>query len=221
MEIKYLGHSSFLIKTKDIKIVTDPFDTSIGLKFPKVEADVVTVSHNHFDHNNASAVKGILDGTNPLVLNMPGEFEKKGVRIFGYRGYHDKSKGSERGEVVLYKIESEEMTILHCGDLGNVPEDVFVDTIGDVDILMVPVGGHYTLDPDEAVAVIKKVEPSIILPMHYNQPKLDQSKFKELSPVAEFLKKFGAESLASVPKLIIRKDELEQEMKVVLLDLYI
>ncbi len=100
MEIKYLGHSSFLIKTKDAKIVTDPFDPIVtGIKFPKIEADVVTVSHDHRDHNQAKLVDG-----NPLIIDMPGEYEKKGVRIFGYRSYHDKKQGTERGEVILYKI---------------------------------------------------------------------------------------------------------------------
>ena len=107
MDIKYLGHSSFLIKTKTARIVTDPFDPEmVGLKFPKTEADVVTISHNHKDHNQFKNVSGI-NGVDPLIIDMPGEFEKLGVRIFGFQSFHDKTHGSERGENIMYKFESE------------------------------------------------------------------------------------------------------------------
>jgi hypothetical protein len=103
MEIKYLGHASFLIKTKTAKIVTDPFDPQmVGLKFPKVEAEIVTVSHNHQDHNQVALVLG-----NPTVFDWPGEFEKMNVRIFGFKTYHDKEKGAKRGENIIFKIEAE------------------------------------------------------------------------------------------------------------------
>lgn len=218
MEIKYFGHSSFLIKSKDAKIITDPFDSSIGIKFPKTEADMVTISHDHFDHNKIELVTAPM-GEQLLTISMPGEFEKKGVRIFGFRSFHDAKQGSERGETVLYKVETENISALHCGDLGFVPDDSFIDMIGDVDILFVPVGGHFTIDADQAVSVIKKIEPSIVIPMHYNHSKLDQKKFGELTPVSEFLKKFSIETLQPIPKLIVRKEELEQEMKIVMLDI--
>jgi len=215
MEIKYLGHSSFLIKSKEAKVVTDPFDpATVGIKFPKTEADIVTISHNHKDHNQSNLVVG-----DPLVIDMPGEFEKKNVRIFGYRSYHDKKQGAERGEVIIYKIESEEMSILHCGDLGIVPEDSFLDSIGDIDVLMVPVGGFYTIDATEATELVKKIEPSIIIPMHYNNPKSNKDNFSKLMPVSEFLKKFGAESIQPIPKLVVRREELEEEMKIVTLEI--
>lgn len=214
MEIKYLGHASFLIKSKDVKIVTDPYDPYIGMKFPKVEANIVTVSHGHKDHNRHDLIEG-----SPLVLDMPGEFEKMGVRIFGYKSYHDKKQGAERGENILYKIETENMSVLHCGDLGYVPDDAFIDFIGEVDVLMVPVGGFYTIDATEATELIKKVEPSLVIPMHYNHGKLKQEHFGKVASISEFLKKFGAEGLQPVPKLIVRKEELEQEMKIVVMEI--
>lgn len=219
MEIRYLGHASFLIKSREIRLVTDPYDPSIGLKFPKVEADVVTVSHSHFDHNNVKAVQSPASSLQPLVLDMPGEFEKLGARIFGYRSYHDKKKGAERGEVVMYKIELEGMSVLHCGDLGFVPDDGYLDSIGDVDVLLVPVGGFYTIDADDAAELVKKIEPSIVIPMHYNHERLNQNNFGQVAPISEFLKKFGLESLPSVPKLVVRKEELEQEMKIVVMEI--
>ena len=167
MEIKYLGHSSFLIKTKTAKIVTDPFDPEmVGLKFSKTEADIVTISHGHKDHNQFKNVSGI-NGVSPLMIDMPGEFEKMGIRIFGFQTFHDKTNGSERGENIMYKFESEGMSLLHCGDLGMIPEESFLETIGEVDVLLVPVGGFYTIDSDEAVSLVKKIEPSIVIPMHY------------------------------------------------------
>lgn len=212
MDIKYFGHASFFVKTKDSRLVTDPFDASIGIKFPKTEADIVTVSHEHADHNAYSQVSG-----NPLVLTMPGEFEKHGVRISGYASYHDNKKGAERGENTIYKIEAEDITILHCGDLGYVLEDSFIEQLGEIDILMVPTGGFYTINETEAAELVKKIEPSIVIPMHYNTPELNQQTFEKLSPVSAFLKLMGGEGIVPVPKLTVKKEELQQEMKVVVM----
>jgi len=211
MEIKYLGHSSFLIKTKTAKIVTDPFDPGmVGIKFPKTEANIVTISHNHKDHNQFKNVSGI-NGVDPLTIDMPGEFEKLGVRIFGFQSFHDKTQGSERGENILYKFESEGISVLHCGDLGVIPEESFLETIGEIDILLVPVGGIYTIDSEEAFQLVKKVEPAIVIPMHYGSGKL--------APVSDFTKKFGLDNLVPLPKLVYKKEEIEQEMKVVVLEI--
>ena len=211
MEIKYLGHSSFLIKTKTAKIVTDPFDPGmVGIKFPKTEANIVTISHNHKDHNQFKNVSGI-NGVDPLTIDMPGEFEKLGVRIFGFQSFHDKTQGSERGENILYKFESEGISVLHCGDLGVIPEESFLETIGEIDILLVPVGGIYTIDSEEAFQLVKKVEPAIVIPMHYGSGKL--------APVSDFTKKFGFDNLVPLPKLVYKKEEIEQEMKVVVLEI--
>lgn len=214
MVIKYLGHASFLIKTKGSSIVTDPYNEEIvGLKFPKVEADIVTISHNHKDHNQAKNVKG-----DTLVIDWPGEFEKKDVRIFGYKAYHDKKKGAERGENILYKFESEGITVLHCGDLGEIPDQSFIDSIGDIDILLIPVGGFYTIDADDAKEVCLRIEPSIIIPMHYGNSQISKSISEKIAPVDDFLKKFGVEKKEPVDELKINKDELlEEESKVVVM----
>lgn len=215
MEIKYLGQSSFFIKTDKTKIVTDPFDPKkVGLKFAKTEADIVTVSHGHYDHNYLAGIGG-----EPVVLDIAGEFEKNGVRIFGYNSYHDKKKGEERGENILFKFKSEGMDILHCGDLGFIPDDNFIDQLGTIDILMVPVGGFYTIDANEAAELVKKVEPSIIIPMHYGHDKLVPDLAEKLSPLSEFLKKMDHPDLAPLPKLVVKKDDLQDEMKVVTLEI--
>lgn len=219
MEIKYLGHSSFFIKTKTAKIVTDPYDPGmVGLKFPKTEADIVTISHGHKDHNQFKNVSGI-NGVNPLMIDMPGEFEKMGIRIFGFQTFHDKTNGSERGENIMYKFESEGMSLLHCGDLGMIPEESFLETIGEVDVLLVPVGGFYTIDSDEAVSLVKKIEPSIVIPMHYKTEKSSNASESKLTGVSEFTKKFGLDNPVTVPKFVYKKEETEQEMKVIVLEI--
>ena len=212
MEIKYLSHSSFLIKTKDAKVVMDPFDPKVvGLKFSKQEADVVTISHEHKDHSHTELIEGT-----PLILTWPGQFEKKGVRLWGITSYHDKVGGKERGENVMYKIESEGVSILHCGDLGATLTDAQIDEIGDVDVLMIPVGGKYTITADEAISLIKKIEPRIVIPMHYGRPDMT---IEGLAPLSEFLKKMGAESTEPLEKLVVKKEEfaLDQAMRVVVL----
>lgn len=212
MEIKYLSHSSFLVKTKDAKIVMDPFDPKIvGLKFPKQEADIVTISHEHKDHSYTDLIEG-----EPLILTWPGQFEKKGVRIWGLSSFHDKVQGKERGENVMYKFESEGISILHCGDLGVVPSDDQIDEMGDVDILLVPVGGKYTITAEEAIHLIKKVEPAIAIPMHYGRPDII---IEGLAPLDEFLKKMGVAQPESLEKLVVKKEDfdIDAAMRIVVL----
>ena len=147
------------------------------------------------------------------------EYEKNGVHIAGFKSYHDKKQGAERGEVMLYKIEAEGASILHCGDLGVIPNDEFIEDIGEVDILMVPTGGLYTIDPAEAAQLVQKIEPSIVIPMHYNHPKLNQQAFGKLSSVDEFLKKLGVDQQAPVPKLTVKKENLAEGMQVVVMEI--
>jgi L-ascorbate metabolism protein UlaG (beta-lactamase superfamily) len=213
MEIKYLGHSSFLIKSSTGKLITDPFDSQIvGFKFPKTEASVVTVSHHHNDHDAVSQVGG-----SPLIIDMAGEYEKVGFRVFGFRSFHDKEQGAKRGENIIFKIETERINILHCGDLGFVPDDQTIDFFGEVDILIVPVGGFYTIDHKEAVQLAKKIEPAIVIPMHYRSEKHNPSAFEKISSLSDFLKEMNQEAEPH-EKLTVKKDDLaEMEMQVVVL----
>ena len=213
MEIKYLGHASFYLKTSKAKVITDPFDPSmVGLPYPAREADIVTVSHQHQDHNFLAKIKG-----EPLVIDLPGEYEKKGVRITGFLSYHDKKKGAERGENILFKFEIEGVNILHCGDLGLVPEEEFIEELGEVDILLIPVGGIYTIDPKEAVTLIRGIEPSIVIPMHYNHDRLNQEVFGKLSTLEDFLKEMGIPEVEPQESLKVKKEDLTGELQVVVL----
>ncbi len=213
MEISFLGHSSFKIKGKDVTVVTDPFDPKeTGFEFPKVEADIVTVSHEHTDHNFVKGVKG-----EPFVISGPGEYEVKGVRVFGIKAFHDNKKGAERGRIVLYLIEMDDLSLVHLGDLGHKLEHDQVEELNAVDILMVPVGGIYTINAETAAEVVAQLEPKIVVPMHYQIPELTGLS-KKLDPVEKFLEQMGEENVRREKKLKITKSNLPEDTEVVVLE---
>lgn len=209
MDITHLGHSSFRIKGKNATLVTDPFSVAdTGLKFPKIEADIITVSHSHPDHN---AIENI--GGSPVVLTSPGEYEIKGVKILGVSSFHDSLSGAERGKNTLFKIKMDGVVIVHLGDLGHKLTERELDSLEEIDLLMIPVGGKYTVEPKTASEIIAQLEPKIIIPMHYAVAGL---KF-ELASVDEFLREMGKEG-EKLPKLTISKDKLPEEMKIIILE---
>ncbi|MBI2616796.1 MBL fold metallo-hydrolase [Candidatus Gottesmanbacteria bacterium] len=212
MEITYLGHSSFKLRGKNAIVVTDPFDPKfVGLKFPKIPADIVTISHEHHDHNFREAV----DGT-PVIVSGAGEYEVKGIKIIGIDTFHDASLGSERGGNTIYRIEMDGISLVHCGDLGHKLTEAQLDTIGDVGILMIPVGGYFTLDAALASEVVSQITPKIIIPMHYKRDGLTKD-FDVLSTLDLFLKEMGKEGITPVPKLTVSQDKLPTETTVVVL----
>ncbi len=218
MEITYFGHASFMLKTKDCKIVTDPFHNEIGLKFPKTAADIVTVSHNHMDHNNKEAVASTDGSEGPMVFDWPGEFERKGVRIFGFQSFHDTQKGAERGENVVFRFEIDGLQVVHLGDLGHVPDDKLIENIGEVDIVFIPVGGFFSLDPKQASETIKKLDPSIVIPMHYSVDGLTAELKDKLQPLSDFLKIMGVENVQPLEKYVVKKEDIaEKENEIVVL----
>lgn len=213
MEINFLGHSCFRIRGKEASLVTDPFDPYIGFKLPKISADIVTISHDHKDHNNKEAVSGTTKRKKPFVISGPGEYEIAGVSIFGVATFHDPSGGSKRGTNTVYVIALDGMRVAHLGDLGHNLTERQLEEVNGADILMIPVGGTYTINAKEAIEVVGQVEPKIIIPMHYRLPGLTI----KLAPVEEFLKEIGAEAAQPAPKLMISKDKLPQEREVVVL----
>lgn len=214
MDITHIGHSSFKIRTKSVTLVTDPFDPStVGIKFPKIEADAITVSHQHEDHNFISGVSA-----SPLVISGPGEYEVKGVRIVGIPTFHDEVNGADRGKNTIYRIFMDGVSLVHCGDLGHILSESEIDSIDGVDVLLIPVGGVYTITAQTAAALIAKLEPSIVIPMHYYTSNVNQKVFGTLSPVSVFLKEIGKETVVPVPKLTVTKDKLPIEQTVVVLE---
>lgn len=199
MEITYLGHSSFKIKGKSATVITDPFDpVMVGLKFPPQEADIVTISHDHNDHNYLSVVQ------NPKkVITGPGEYEVSGVSILGISSFHDDKKGEERGKNTVYVIEIDQFRIAHLGDLGHNLTEGQLGELGEIDILMIPVGGVFTIDAQTAAELAKKIDPIAILPMHYADPALGES-FAGLAPVDDFIKNLGMQA-ENLPKLVVKE----------------
>lgn len=211
MEITYLGHSSFRLKGKSATLITDPYDEKAG-KFPNVSADIVTISHDHHDHNQYDLVKDI-----KRVVSGPGEYEISEVSIIGLPSYHDEKKGEERGKNTIYVVEMDGIRIVHLGDLGHKLSEKEVEQLGSVDVLLVPVGGVYTIDPESASFVVKSIEPTITIPMHYKRGGMDDKIFGKLSSVDDFLKETGLPA-EKMEKLTLKIGDIGEEQKVVILE---
>lgn len=216
MIITYNGHSSFKLKASEGVVVTDPFADSVGFEFPTASADVVTISHDHDDHNQASKVSGTVRRDKPFIIKAAGEYEIGGISVFGAKTYHDDQDGEERGKNFVFIAFLDGMRVCHLGDLGHELTPEQVKKIGDVDILLCPVGGKYTIDPKVAKKVINSLEPSIVIPMHYKTPLHEEKTFGELSGVEEFLKEYGVE-VEPVDKLNISVSQLPEETEIVVL----
>lgn len=215
MDITYLGHSSFKIKTKTATIITDPYDPQmVGLKYSGVEGEIVTVSHKHHDHNAVEKVSGV-----KKVVEGPGEYEISGVSIIGYPSFHDAKKGEERGKNTIFVFEADGLRIAHLGDLGHPISDDLAGEIGSIDVLMIPVGGVYTITPKEAVEVCSKIDPYFVIPMHYKVPELKEENFANLEPKETFLKEIG-QTVEILPKFSIKKEDIidDQSTKVIVLE---
>lgn len=162
MKIEYLGHSCFRLTAKNLtSVVTDPY-TKVGYELPSgLTADIVTISHSHFDHAYTQAVSSpyVVDGTDKRTV--------QGVTIQGVKSWHDEKQGSLRGENIIYKITMDGISVCHCGDLGEEVTQPLIDKIGKVDILLIPIGGRYTINARQAKAYIEKIAPKIAIPMHY------------------------------------------------------
>ncbi len=163
MRIRWHGHACFEIENEKI-LVTDPHDgKSIGIKAPFVEGDIILVSHDHFDHNAVRLVKK----SDSKVVREPGTRTLHKVKIKGFPSYHDQNQGSKRGSNIIYRFDDEGITFCHLGDLGHMPDDRLIDKLRPVDFLFIPVGGTFTIGPEEAKELVDKIKPSIAVPMHY------------------------------------------------------
>ncbi len=207
MNIIWHGQSFFEIIAKnnggEVKIVIDPFGEEVGLKVPKTQADILITSHNHPDHNNVKAVSG-----DYFLINSPGEYNIKDVFIQGIPAFHDDNQGKERGQVLITRIETEEMAICHLSDLGQkelTPEQM--DAIGEIDILLIPVGGNYTIDAKGAGEIISQIEPKMVIPMHY---KTEGNKI-DIEGLDKFLKVMGEEKIQPQLKLKIALKDLPKD----------
>ena len=212
MDVTWHGQSCFRLRGPNPTAVTDPFPASIGIKPPKFEADLVTVSHPHPGHSNVEAIVT----KDVFVVDGPGEFEVKGITVFGIRAFHDALEGAQEGSNTIYVLEVDDVRICHLGDLGHALDDETVEAIGTpVDILMVPVGGGKALSADRAAEVVRSIEPRWVVPMHYRLPGLRL----ELDSVDTFLKEMGVTEAVPQPKLVVQYSASgDSETKVFLLE---
>lgn len=216
MNIQYYGHSCFKITAKpagrgqeDVSLFIDPFDKAIGLRPPQGQADLVLVTHDHHDHNNVSALKG-----DPRAIDIPGEYSVKGINIVGIPTFHDESEGKERGRNTVYLIEAEDIRICHMGDLGGDLTAKQYELLNEVDVLMIPIGGKYTLDYKKAAEMARKIEPNVIIPIHY---KISGSNV-DVDDEKRFCAEMGNCNSDKSSKINMKKKDLEErKMEVVVM----
>ena len=205
MKIMYLGHSCFCLENeKGVKLITDPF-TRVGYELPSgLQADIVTVSHGHFDHNYTQAVGGA-----PAILGQEGEYEVCGVKIVAKSTWHDPKQGALRGGNLIFKFEMDGMTVCHFGDLGESYSEKIAEILKGADIWLIPVGGTYTIDANQAKEYMEKLAPKAVIPMHY-RPK---DGALDIAPIQTFLDLVDKNAVLSYPKgeSSITKEELDGE----------
>lgn len=186
-------------------MVIDPYGKELGLTPPRFRADIALVTHGHFDHAHTESLSG-----NPFVISGPGEFEVKGISVIGIESFHDDEHGKKRGTNTIYKIIIEDLRLAHMGDFGETTlRDETLEHIGDVDILMIPVGGAYTIDASGAAKIIKQIEPRFVIPMHYKIPGLNVA----LNSVDQFLKEMGTDNIETRDKFSVKKKDIGENEK--------
>lgn len=209
MEITWLGHSCFRLRGRDVSILIDPYGKETG-SLGKQTADVVLVSHDHPGHNFSAGVGGA-----QKVLTLPGEYEIKSVPIVGVQTAHDAEGGRRRGGNVAWIVALEEVSVCHLGDLGDRLTAQQAEAIGSVDVLLVPVGGHNTINAAQATEIVTQLEPKIVVPMHYSDGQRAET---PLDTVDAFLREQGATGVQPQAKLTVTRTSLPDETQVALLE---
>jgi L-ascorbate metabolism protein UlaG (beta-lactamase superfamily) len=213
VEITWLGHSCFRLRDRAATVVTDPYGKDLGLNLVRVRADIVTVSHDADDHNYVKGVKGDFQ-----VLTGPGEYEVSSVFVTGLelRGDRKKKDAISGPRNTVFLFEFDDLTICHLGDLNLVPTQAQVEeALGEVDVLLIPVGGGEGLTASQASEVVSLLEPHIVIPMHYQVPEISL----ELDPVGKFLKEMGLDKVTPQEVLKVSRSGLPDETQIVLLEL--
>ena len=209
MKVKWLGHASFLITSDSgIRIITDPYVTGSNLNYGEIKesADIVTVSHDHRDHNNAAAVQG-----NPQVVK--GTTESKGVQFRGIPTHHDDAQGGKRGNNTIFCFDVDGVNVCHLGDLGYPPNESQVGELGEIDLLLIPVGGFFTIDAVTASQLCERLKPRVIIPMHYRNKKCAFP----ISGVDEFLQGKKNVSRLDASEVELKSGELPADTRIIVI----
>lgn len=211
MKIKWLGHSCFLITSKaGTKILTDPFDDSVGYEVPSEEADIVTTSHEHYDHNYIKAVKGEFKH-----IKNSGTFNVMDIKITGIDTYHDDVQGVKRGNNIVYTFDVDGLRICHLGDLGHILSRRQLNELGSIDVLLIPVGGTYTIDYKQAADLVKLINPRVVIPMHFRT--LAAKEFP-VDSVDKFLNSMGGGSYAYAQEIELAPEDPQPNGRVIVLN---
>lgn len=215
MRIKWYGHAAFLVTTdQGVKIILDPYESGAyggQLAYGKIkdEADIVLTSHDHADHNDTKSLPGA-----PQIVKGSGLKKIKGISIKGIPTYHDSSKGKERGENTIFILSVDEMQLCHLGDLGHQLGEKELAEIGPVDVLLLPVGGFFTIDAKEATEVAQRIKPKVVIPMHFKTSKCGFP----ISPVEDFLKGKANIKRPGTNEISFDKKTLPSQMEIVVLE---
>jgi len=201
MKITWYGHSCFLIEAKEGRILTDPFDAKVPYDFPEAPIDIVTVSHDHFDHNAVDRVAG-----EPVVVKGVGERRIRGIEFLGIHSFHDDCNGAERGENTIFAFELEGIRIAHLGDLGTALDDRQAAALKDVRLLLIPVGGHFTIGASTAAGIVRRLgSVRIVIPMHFKTDRISDWPIETVEPftnMMENVRRIGAASVTVAPDTI-------------------
>ncbi|MDE6441625.1 MAG: MBL fold metallo-hydrolase [Clostridia bacterium] len=211
MKIEYFGHSCFkLTESTGTSIVCDPYDKTVGYDLPQLQSDAVTVSHGHFDHNYVKAVKG-----SPEVIDKEGSYTLPGVDIDAIKSYHDNVNGKARGGNLIFKFRMDGIDVCHLGDLGEECSSTLIDQLLPVNVLLIPVGGNYTIDAEMAKEYVDRIMPDVVIPMHFRRKgcKIDIDK------VDEFVDLFDENCITEIEggELDLMRSDLNGDTKVVIL----
>ena len=212
MDIQYLGHSCFKLKGKRSSVVIDPYSKNVGWSLPKVSADLVLVTHDHDDHNNTRAITGTARRRSPFIISEPGEYEVEGVSVFGYETYHDNSGGDERGKNIVYRIQIDDINLVHLGDLGHELDKKIINDFGNVDVVMIPMGGVYTIDASVGFKLASEIDASIIIPMHYRTSNHNPDVFGQMATLNDILREYGGQVKEVDDKLVVSKLSLSSDV---------
>ncbi len=207
MKVWWFGHSCFAFEEEGIFLITDPFDKSVGYPIPNVKPTHVTESHQHFDHNAHNLLRG-----NFKVIKDPGIYEDDGLSIEGIPSYHDDVKGEKRGPNIIFKITfPSSLMVVHFGDLGHMIDDQTILKLREADVVMIPVGGVFTIDAKVAKKIVDAIDPHLVFPMHYMTKYL---KF-DVEKIENFTSQFEDLSKVRTPLEIDQKEIRSSHKKIV------
>ena len=209
MKIEYLGHSCFkLTESTGTSVICDPYDEAVGYGVPEMSADAVTVSHHHYDHDAVKSVKG-----SPVIIDKECSYDLPGVEINAIKSFHDGEEGKLRGGNLIFKFRMDGIDVCHLGDLGEECSSALIDELLPVNVLLIPVGGTYTIYAEMAKEYVDRIMPEVVIPMHYR----DKGCKLDIDKVDAFLNLFDDVEEAEESAIELMRNDLKDDTKIVVL----